>query len=122
MLRDRKNGVALLQFVLLSLLCFLFCYKLLKNFHYWGVSDWDQHLFYLESPIRVLKTYGQLPLWNPWYQGGMVLFQNPQVILLTPFTLLLLFLDTPEAIKVSIVLHYVIALLGVSDRPYGSIP
>jgi hypothetical protein len=43
----------------------------------------------------------------------MVLFQNSQVIFLTPFTLLLFFFDTPVAIKVSIWLHYVIALSGM---------
>ena len=45
--------------------------------------------------------------------GGMVLFQNSQVIFLTRFTLLLFFFDTPVAIKVSILLHYVIALSGM---------
>ncbi len=28
--------------------------------------------------------YGQLPFWNPWYCGGNVLGQNPQVALLSP--------------------------------------
>jgi hypothetical protein len=85
----------------------------MKNLDYWGIRDWDQHLFYFESSIRVIKEYGQLPLWNPWYQGGMVLFQNAQIIFLTPFTLLLCFLDTPAAIKVSILVHYIIALCGM---------
>lgn len=113
MLKDKKTIITLIQFSFLFILCSVFCFKIFKNIHYWGIGDWDQHFFYLESPITVIKKYGQLPLWNPWYQGGMVLFQNSQVIFLTPFTLLLFFFSTPVAIKVSIFLHYLIALSGM---------
>jgi hypothetical protein len=113
MLKDKKTAITLIKFLLFPLLCLVFCFKIFNNIEYWGLGDWDQHFFYLESPITVIKKYGQLPLWNPWYMGGMVLFQNSQVIFLTPFTLLLFFFDTPVAIKVSIWLHYVIALSGM---------
>ena len=99
--------------VVIFLICFLFCRKIFQNFNYWGISDWDQHFFYMESAVKVIKEYSQLPLWNPWSHGGMVLFQNSQVSFLTPFTFLYFFLDTPQAMKISILLHYVIALIGM---------
>ena len=49
-----------------------------------GVRDWDQHLFYFSSVMKTVFEHGQLPLWNPWYCGGSVLHQNPQVSLLSP--------------------------------------
>ena len=94
-------------------ICLLFCREIFRNFNYWGISDWDHSFFYMGSFVKVIKEYGQLPLWNPWSHGGMVLFQNSQVPFLTPFTFLYLFLDVPGAMKISILLHYVIALLGM---------
>ena len=100
-------------FFMILIVCLIFCHALFKNFHYLGIGDWDQHFFYAESVVKTIRDYGQLPLWNPWYCGGMVLFQNSQVPSFTPFAFLHLFLDTPQAMKVSIILHYVIALGGM---------
>jgi hypothetical protein len=79
----------------------------------WGRSDWDIHLFWLEAPVITIKEYGQLPLWNPWDGGGMVLHQHHEVHFLTPFTFLYFLFPSPHAIKISILLHYVIALTGM---------
>ena len=49
-----------------------------------GSSDWDQHLFYYGAVLKSVVEYGQLPFWNPWYCGGNVLWQNPQIALLSP--------------------------------------
>lgn len=101
------------HYTLIFFLSFLFVYQIFENFNYWGLRDWDQDLFWIESPIKVIKDYFQLPLWNPWHCGGNVLFQNPQVPFLTPFTFLYFFFDTPQGIKISILLHYIIALIGM---------
>ena len=48
-----------------------------------GVGDWDQHLFYYAA-LKEQCRFGQMPFWNPWYCGGNVLWQNPQIALLSP--------------------------------------
>ncbi|MFN7914317.1 MAG: hypothetical protein U0Q55_03185 [Vicinamibacterales bacterium] len=77
-----------------------------------GILDWDQHLFYYGSVIKSLFEYHQLPFWNPWYCGGNVLWQNPQVPLLTPVIPLVAVMSLPLAMKVNIALHYWVGLVG----------
>jgi hypothetical protein len=78
-----------------------------------GVEDWDVLLFYHASVIKSVFEYGRLPFWNPWYCGGDVLWQNPQVALLSPVYLLALVVSLPLAMKINIVLHYLAGFLGM---------
>ena len=78
-----------------------------------GVEDWDVLLFYHASVIRSVYEYGRLPFWNPWYCGGNVLWQNPQVALLSPVYLLSLAMSLPLAMKVNIFLHYLLGFAGM---------
>jgi hypothetical protein len=78
-----------------------------------GVEDWDVMLFYHASVIRSVYEYGRLPFWNPWYCGGNVLWQNPQVALLSPAYLLSAVVSLPMAMKLNIVLHYLAGFLGI---------
>jgi len=78
-----------------------------------GWLDWDQHLFYYASVLRSVVEYGQLPFWNPWYCGGNVLWQNPQVALLSPAYPLALVMSLPLAMKLNIALHYFMGFAGM---------
>ncbi len=78
-----------------------------------GHYDWDQHLFYYASVLKSVIEYGQWPFWNPWYCGGNVLWQNPQVPLLSPAYPLALVFSLPLAMKVNIVVHYWIGFVGM---------
>src|SRR5471032_233718 len=78
-----------------------------------GHFDWDQHLFYYASVLKSVIEYGQCPFWNPWYCGGNVLWQNPQVALLSPAYPLALVLSLPLAMKVNVVVHYWIGFIGM---------
>src|SRR5437764_10555272 len=78
-----------------------------------GVADWDPLLFFHMSVMRSVYEYGQLPFWNPWYCGGDVLWQNPQVALLSPTYLFALFTPLAVAMKLNILLHYTIGLAGM---------
>lgn len=78
-----------------------------------GWQDWDVHLFFHAAVLKSLVEYGQLPFWNPWYCGGNVLLQNPQVPLLTPVYPLATVMSLPLAMKINIVLHYWIGLLDL---------
>ena len=78
-----------------------------------GVYDWDQHLFYYGVVLKNIVEYGQWPFWNPWYCGGNVMWQNPQVALLSPAYPLTAILSLQLAMKVNIVLHYWIGFVGM---------
>ena len=65
-------------------LSYAFCSPLFAQPTGLGVYDWDQHLFYYGAVLKNVVEYGQMPFWNPWYCGGNVLWQNPQIALLSP--------------------------------------
>ena len=89
-----------------------FCWPLFSNPAAAGSGDWDQHLFYYASVLRN-AAFGQLPLWNPWYCGGNVLWANPQVSLISPVYLLALVMPLALAMKLNIVGHYVLGCVGM---------
>jgi hypothetical protein len=78
-----------------------------------GVNDWDQHLFYYGSVLKNVVEYGQMPYWNPWYCGGNVMWQNPQIAILSPVYPLAAIVPLQLAMKINIVLHYWIGFVGM---------
>ncbi len=90
-----------------------YCAPLFASPNGLGTHDWDQHLFYYGSVIKSVVEYGQFPFWNPWYCGGNVLWQNPQIPLLSPVFPLSLVMSLPLAMKVNIALHYWVGLAGM---------
>ncbi len=80
---------------------------------FWGISDWDQHLFYHEAARRTLVEFHQLPLWNPYYCGGTVQLANPQSRVASPFFALVLALGAPAGLKVDVALHLLIGMAGM---------
>ncbi len=91
----------------------MFCAPLFVQPLALGVFDWDQHLFYYGSVLKNVVEYGQMPYWNPWYCGGNVMWQNPQIALLSPVYPLTAILPLQLAMKVNIVLHYWIGFIGM---------
>jgi hypothetical protein len=108
---DRYRRVALLA--LYGVLSVAFCAPLLRRPQALGVSDWDQHLFYYGVVLKNIVEYGQPPFWNPWYCGGNVMWQNPQIAILSPVYPLTALMSLQLAMKVNIVLHYWIGFIGM---------
>jgi hypothetical protein len=90
----------------------MFCWPLFAQPYAGGTGDWDQHTFYYASVFRTL-AHGQLPFWNPWYCGGNVLWQNPQVSLVSPVYLLALLMPFTLAMKLNVAAHYFAGCLGM---------
>lgn len=107
---DRGSLLVWASYGLLSL---YFTYPLLASGARLGIGDWDALLFQHASVMRSVYEYGQLPFWNPWYCGGNVLWQNPQVPLLTPAYLFTPFVSVAFAIKLTILLHYLAGFAGM---------
>lgn len=110
MLTDRLRRS--LPLLLYGVVACWYCASLFASPDGLGILDWDQHLFYYGSVIKSLFEYHQLPFWNPWYCGGNVLWQNPQIPILTPVIPLAAVMSLPLAMKVNIALHYWVGLVG----------
>jgi hypothetical protein len=104
---------AVLLCLLYGVLSAAFCAPLFSRPGGLGFYDWDQHLFYYGAVLKSVVEYGQLPFWNPWYCGGNVLWQNPQVAFLSPVYPLTAMMSLPLAMKVNIVLHYWVSFIGM---------
>ena len=96
-----------------GVLSLAFCWPLFEQPQGLGANDWDQHLFYYGVVLKNIVEYGQLPFWNPWYCGGNVMWQNPQLALLSPVYPLTAVMSLQLAMKVNIVLHYWIGFIGM---------
>ncbi len=96
-----------------GVLSIVFCAPLFEHPQGLGTNDWDQHLFYYGVVLKNIVEYGQMPFWNPWYCGGNVMWQNPQVAILSPVYPLTALLSLQLAMKVNIVLHYWVGFIGM---------
>jgi hypothetical protein len=108
--RPRWTAAVLLGYAAISV---AFCLPLFAKPTALGVHDWDQHLFYYAQVIKNVVEYRQAPFWSPWYCGGNVMWQNPQVALLSPVYPLTAVTGLALAMKLNIVLHYWIGLVGM---------
>ncbi len=100
-------------YALYAVFALFFCSPLFEQPLGLGANDWDQHLFYYGAVLKNIVEYGQAPFWNPWYCGGNVLWQNPQIALLSPVYPLTAIMPLQLAMKVNIVLHYWIGFAGM---------
>ena len=100
-------------FALYAALSLYFTWPVLSTTRHLGIEDWDVLLFYHASVFKSLYEYAAPPFWNPWYCGGNVLWQNPQVALISPVYPLLFVVSLPVAMKVTIFLHYLVGFAGM---------
>lgn len=107
----RSRPIALCA--LYGVLSVIFCWPLFEHPQGLGANDWDQHLFYYGVVLKNVVEYGQLPFWNPWYCAGDVMWQNPQIAILSPVYPLTMVMSLQLAMKVNIVLHYWLGFIGM---------
>ena len=108
--RDRAKWLLLASYVAISV---YFTYPLVASGARLGISDWDAILFQHASVFKSVYEYGAMPFWNPWYCGGNVLWQNPQAALLTPVYLFALAAPLAVAMKLNILVHYLVGFMGM---------
>lgn len=98
---------------LYGVLSVVFCAPLFDQPEALGTNDWDQHFFYYAAVLKNVVEYGQMPFWNPWYCGGNVMWQNPQIAILSPVYPLTATMSLPLAMKINIVAHYWMGFIGM---------
>jgi hypothetical protein len=92
----------------------VYCACLFTGLDQWGRGDWDQFSFRYETPRRALLDHGQLPLWNPYVNGGNVLLAHPHCPALSPWYLPTLLLGAPLGLRVSVVLFVALGSTGMA--------
>lgn len=77
-----------------------------------GGNDWDLNFFYTESSALPVRDFAQIPFWNPFYKGGMPLFENPQARTFTPAVFLALAMGPVRALKFSVFIYFLLGAAG----------
>ncbi len=87
-------------------------------------EDWDWQLTLYEATRAELMDWRELPGWTPWTQGGVPLWANPEFPALYPLFWLIPALGTGPGIKVWVLLHLWLLVLGgyVAGREIGLSP
>ncbi len=95
-----------------GIVALLYALPIFSQIHHWGIQDWDLHLFYNGVPRVTLLTYGQFPLWNPYFLGGTVMLAHPESPFLSPIFLFVLAFGEVIGLKIAIWFHLTIGLGG----------
>src|SRR5262245_43272738 len=71
--------------------------------------------YYYPLYLRVQQEWdaGRWPLWSPWQDGGTPLLGMPTAAVLYPGKLLYAVLPYPQAARLYIITHTIVALLGM---------
>lgn len=102
-----------LWFLLLSLPVILFLLPFVA--HRSGIlgGDWDYFAQAYEAIRRSVLEYHQFPWWNPWIGGGVPLYANPQIGLISLQTPLILIFGTLVGFRISILLYFLLGFWGM---------
>ena len=103
----------LIPLLIFTLVSIIFLSPILKNFHYWGVADWDQFEFYNEAARKTILEYHQIPFWNPYYCGGNVMLAYPHSNVLSPSFLFVLIFGTITGLKILIFINMILGMFGM---------
>lgn len=91
----------------------VYAMPLLKDINNWGQMDWDQFTFWNAVPRQTILKYHQFPLWNPYGNGGNVLLAHPHSSFLSPFYILVLVFGPVIGLKLGIIAHLFIGMVGM---------
>jgi hypothetical protein len=91
----------------------LFFRGFLSTLRHYGRSDWDVHFSFVEAVRRSVVEYGELPLWNPYSDGGVPLLGYPESMALSPLLPLTWALGTVVGAKLLVILHAWIGMVGM---------
>ncbi len=87
-------------------------------------EDWDWQLTLYEVSRLALVRYRELPAWNPFTQGGVPLWANPEAPFLYPGFAWILALGTEPGLKLWILSHQLLLVVGgwLAGRRMGLSP
>lgn len=100
--------------LLLVVVSAVYCVPLFSNFDCYGRRDWDQFMFRAETPRLALLRDHQLPLWNPYVNGGTVLLAHPHCPVASPWYAIVLALGASLGLRVQVVLFMALGSTGMA--------
>jgi uncharacterized membrane protein YfhO len=107
---ERKHAInVVMAFAVLDL---IFLRWVFAHFGNWGFWDWDYQQSLLEVSRSAIVDYGQLPLWNAYFGGGVSLAGNTLNHVYAPSFLPVLLFGTLVGIKLCIFIYLAIAQAG----------
>ncbi len=92
----------------------LYCPLLFADLENHGRIDWDQFSFRYESPRVALLRDQQVPLWNPYANGGTVLLAHPDCPFPSPWYLLVLAFGAPLGLRLQVLLFMLLGTTGMA--------
>lgn len=75
-------------------------------------QDWAYFVHHATVAAKSWTEYGQVPMWNPWFCGGIPALANLQTDALAPDLLMTLPFDVPVALALRMLLFFVLGLEG----------
>jgi hypothetical protein len=100
--------------LLLVVASIVYCFPLLSNRDCYGRRDWDQSMFRAETARLALLRDHQLPLWNPYANGGTVLLAHPHCPAASPWYVLVLMLGAPLGLRLQVMLFMALGSTGMA--------
>lgn len=82
------------------------------HFPNWGIWDWDFCEVLLEAARGSIVHHHQLPLWNPFLNGGFTLVGHPEVRAYDPSFAAILAFGTIPGVKLCILVYLLVAQWG----------
>ena len=109
---------------MLFLMALLFTWPIFVNVDNLGIQDWDSAFMFTEVARVSVCEYHQLPLWNPYVLGGTEALAFPESRGLSPFSPLAAVLGTVRGMKVELLAHLFLGLMGtyLLARDFGLHP
>ena len=99
---------------LLVLASLVYGSQLLSGLDCWGRGDWDQFTFRHATPRVAMLRDGQLPMWNPYVNGGNVLLAHPHFPAFSPWYLPTLVLGAPLGLRVGVLIFVIVGATGMA--------
>ena len=110
----KKLLAAAAPYLLLVALSLLYCAPLFSGLDRQGRGDWDQFTFRRLTPWLAMLRDRQLPLWNPYVNGGNVLLAHPHSPAFSPWYLPTLLFGPQLGIRIEVALLVILGATGMA--------
>jgi len=113
LIKNNNRLFKLIPLVIFLIISILYAYPLFQNVTYGGEMDWDQFVFWNEAARQIIVQFHQIPLWNPYANGGNVLLAHPHSSWASPFFMLILLFGSVIGLKIAWIAHLFLGMCGM---------
>ena len=110
----KKLLVAAAPYLTLIALSLFYCAPLFSGLNRSGRGDWDQFTFRRLTPRLAMLRDFQIPLWNPYVNGGNVLLAHPHCPAFSPWYLPTLLFGAELGVRIEVLLLVTLGATGMA--------